>query len=91
MTLHVFVNKEGEVLASGPAPQDPSSRKVVDGPAFAGFFPADDMADGITGFEMEVDEQDLPQGGRAGVGKFHARLGEMVRKNRPKLKKVFPR
>lgn len=85
--LHVFVNSEGKVVATGPAPAAPADRKSEAGPIFAGFYPANE-SDGITGYEMDVDDDVTSEREDARVGEFHARLSELVRARRGNLKQV---
>jgi hypothetical protein len=84
--LHVFVNKEGEVLATGPAPDDLASRKGDGGPVYAGFSPADG-ADGLSAFEIEVDDDVAISRRNPNVDEFHARVGAMIRA-RKDLKRI---
>jgi hypothetical protein len=74
MKLHVFVDKEGEVVATGPAPDDSSSRRVEDGPLFAGFSPANGSAGDFRAFEIEVDDDFNLSRRNPDIEDFHGRL-----------------
>jgi len=53
-TLHVFVDGDGQLSAVIPKPVAPA--KGMKGPVFAGISPVG-SADGIEGYEIEVDDE----------------------------------
>jgi hypothetical protein len=76
--LHVFVAKDGTVVATGPAPDNGLDRKDEDGPLFDGFSPATGGED-LRAFEIEVDDAVNLSRRNPDVGQFHARIGELIR------------
>lgn len=74
--LHVFVNRNGEVVATGPAPDEVN--KATKGPVFVGFAPAEDDSS-FTAYEITI-EDDL-QLGRADdrIEEYHKRIAERIR------------
>jgi hypothetical protein len=77
MKLHVFVNSEGAILASGPAPVLPGKVPVT-GPIFAGFSPVG-SSQGIQGYELDVADDVLATARDSGTDEFVARLTEIIR------------
>ncbi|MFN0104404.1 MAG: hypothetical protein ACKV2U_20235 [Bryobacteraceae bacterium] len=84
--LHVFVNKQGEVMATGPAPDEFAGKTPGDGPMFVGFSPANG-ADDMKAFEIEVDSDFMISRRNPNVDEFHARVANVIRTNKD-LKQV---
>ena len=76
--LHVFVNNQGEVMATGPAPDEFAGRMAGDGPAFMGFSPANGAGD-LKAFEVEVDDDMNISRRNPDVDAFHSRLANLIR------------
>ena len=76
--LHVLVDKQGMVVATGPAPDNPADRKGEDGPIYAGFSPATGDED-FRAFEIEVEDRINLSRRDPDVDRFHARLGDLIR------------
>lgn len=75
--LHVLVDKQGMVVATGPAPENPVERKGETGPVYAGFSVGQD--DGFKTYEVDVDERINLSRRDPDVDRFHGRLGDLIR------------
>jgi hypothetical protein len=76
--LHIIVDKEGTVVATGPAPDNPDGRKGEDGPIYVGFSPAKG-GEGFRAYEIEVDDSVNLSRRNPDVDQFHTRLGQLIR------------
>lgn len=74
--LHVFVNQKGEVIATGPAPSEITSKSS--GPIFAGFSPAAG-GDDLTAYEITVEDDFKLSRDNGNVEEYHARMTERIR------------
>lgn len=76
--LHVLVNKQGMVVATGPAPENSIPRKGEDGPIYAGFS-VGQGAEGFKTYEIEVDDKINLNRRDPDVERFHGRLSDFIR------------
>ncbi len=82
--IHVFVNRDGEVVATGPAPDEVN--KSTKGPIFVGFAPATDD-DSLTAYEIAVEDDLQLSRTNNKVEEYHNRIAERIRTT-TNLKKV---
>lgn len=73
--LQVFINRQGEAVAAGPAPEEIIEPSKT-GPVFMGFAPADG-GDDLTAYEIVVEDNFRPNG--ENVNDYLKRIGERVR------------
>ena len=76
--LHVLVDKQGMVVATGPAPDNAIPRKGEDGPIYAGFSVAQG-GEGFKTYEIEVDDKINLSRRDPDVDRFHGRLSDVIR------------
>ena len=76
--LHVLVDKQGMVVATGPAPEIPVAGKAEAGPVYAGFS-VGDGGEGFKTYEVDVDDRTNLSRRDPDVDRFHSRLGELIR------------
>jgi hypothetical protein len=84
MKMHVFVDKQGSMIAAAPAPETLSGGTPAiktPGPVFAGSSPASD-ADGVQGYELEIEESLLAASRDSFGAALQARLSEAIRTQR---------
>jgi hypothetical protein len=81
MKMHVFVDKQGTMIAAGPAPEALSGSTPAtktQGPVYAGSSPGPD-ADGVQGYELEIEESLLATSRDSFTDILQARLSEAIR------------
>jgi hypothetical protein len=84
MKMHVFVNKQGSMIAAGPAPEALSGgtpATKTPGPVFAGSSPGPD-ADGVQGYELEIEEGLLATSRDSFGDVLQVRLSDAIRTQR---------
>jgi hypothetical protein len=77
--LHVYVNREGNVMATGPAPDEIIS-KTEGGPVYAGFVPARG-GDDLTLYEVGMSDDQLLRRDED-IGEYHGRIAQAIRARR---------
>jgi hypothetical protein len=84
MKMHVFVDKQGSMVAAGPAPEAMPGRAPATktpGPVYAGSSPGPE-SDGLRAFELEIEDT-LIETSRDNFGEaLQARVSEAMRSQR---------
>lgn len=84
MKMHLFVDNQGSLVAASPAPEafsGTASPTKTPGPLYAGSSPGPD-ADGVQGYELEVEESLLATSRDNFADALQTRLNEAIRTQR---------